>query len=155
MFKLSTDKQWRTHRQVMTRCLPRRRNRHSHHPDILTSCHSQPALRACLALPAIRNLGKLQFYIHDCTYDYIPGLVSFVNRTMEVDEKLNKLIREPRTYADFEYLTYWQIVVNNASAVMVFLAWIKVHAHFLLLVHLFISVCIQIIYVRITHDRLE
>ena len=52
---------------------------------------------------------------------------------MEVDEKLNKLIREPRTYADFEYLTYWQIVVNNASAVMVFLAWIKVHAHFLLI----------------------
>ena len=86
-------------------------------------------------------------------------MVLFVNRTMEVDEKLNKLIREPRTYADFEYLTYWQIVVNNASAVMVFLAWIKVHTstHFLLLVHLLISVYIQIIYVRtrITHDRLE
>ena len=49
-----------------------------------------------------------------------------VYRTIEVNVKLDELLKNPNEYADFEYLAYWQSQFNNQIAVAVFFAWIKV-----------------------------
>lgn len=49
-----------------------------------------------------------------------------VYRTMVVDEKLDQLLQNPNQYADFEFLAYWQTQFNNAMAVAVFFAWVKI-----------------------------
>ncbi|XP_069123530.1 polycystin-2-like isoform X2 [Argopecten irradians] len=49
-----------------------------------------------------------------------------VYRTVEVDNKLSVLLENPDKYADFEFLSYWQTRFDNAIAIAVFLAWIKI-----------------------------
>ena len=49
-------------------------------------------------------------------------------RTLEVNSKLDDLLDNPTGYADFDNLSYWQIIFNSAIAIMVFFAWIKVCA---------------------------
>ena len=39
---------------------------------------------------------------------------------------LDQLIEDQNTFADFGFLTYWQVQFNNMIAFTVFLAWIKV-----------------------------
>ena len=49
-----------------------------------------------------------------------------VYRTVKVNVMLDDLLKNPEEYADFEYLAFWQSQFNNAVAVAVFFAWIKV-----------------------------
>lgn len=54
-----------------------------------------------------------------------------IYRTIEVREKLDDLLKYPDKFADFEFLSYWQVNFNSALAVTVFFAWIKVVITFL------------------------
>lgn len=49
-----------------------------------------------------------------------------VFRTIEVNRLLGELLKHPDTYADFEFLAFWQTQYNNMNAVNLFFAWIKV-----------------------------
>ena len=49
-----------------------------------------------------------------------------VYRTLAVSKLLDSLLAEPNEFADFEFLSYWQVGFNSAIAVTVFLAWVKV-----------------------------
>lgn len=54
-------------------------------------------------------------------------LIAFsVYRTVKVNEMLDQLLRNPEEFADFEFLAFWQSQFNNAVALAVFFAWIKV-----------------------------
>ena len=55
-----------------------------------------------------------------------------VYRTVAVGDKLSILLENDQIYADFERLSYWETRFNNAIAITVFLAWIKVK-HFVTL----------------------
>ncbi|NWX66897.1 PK2L1 protein, partial [Promerops cafer] len=47
-------------------------------------------------------------------------------RTTEVNRLLGELLKHPNTYADFEFLAFWQTQYNNMNAVNLFFAWIKI-----------------------------
>ncbi|KAM7073885.1 polycystin-2-like protein 1 isoform 1-T1 [Molossus nigricans] len=47
-------------------------------------------------------------------------------RTLEVNQLMGKLLQQPDTYADFEFLAFWQTQYNNMNAVNLFFAWIKI-----------------------------
>nr|XP_033799607.1 polycystic kidney disease 2-like 1 protein [Geotrypetes seraphini] len=47
-------------------------------------------------------------------------------RTIEVNRLMGKLLKQPNTYADFEFLAFWQTQYNNMNAVNLFFAWIKI-----------------------------
>ncbi|XP_048194432.1 polycystic kidney disease 2-like 1 protein isoform X2 [Perognathus longimembris pacificus] len=47
-------------------------------------------------------------------------------RTLEVNRLMGKLLEQPDTYADFEFLAFWQTQYNNMNAVNLFFAWIKI-----------------------------
>ncbi|KAM8923773.1 polycystin-2-like protein 1 [Pelodytes ibericus] len=47
-------------------------------------------------------------------------------RTMEVNRLMGTLLQQPTTYADFEFLAFWQTQYNNMNAVNLFFAWIKI-----------------------------
>ncbi|XP_023444742.1 polycystin-2-like protein 1 [Dasypus novemcinctus] len=47
-------------------------------------------------------------------------------RTLEVNRLMGKLLQQPNTYADFEFLAFWQTQYNNMNAVNLFFAWIKI-----------------------------
>ncbi|XP_063291145.1 polycystin-2-like protein 1 [Pelobates fuscus] len=47
-------------------------------------------------------------------------------RTLEVNRLMGTLLEEPSTYADFEFLAFWQTQYNNMNAVNLFFAWIKI-----------------------------
>ncbi|XP_032921441.1 polycystic kidney disease 2-like 1 protein isoform X1 [Catharus ustulatus] len=47
-------------------------------------------------------------------------------RTTEVNRLLGELLKRPNTYADFEFLAFWQTQYNNMNAVNLFFAWIKI-----------------------------
>ncbi|KAM9379950.1 polycystin-2-like protein 1 [Phaethornis superciliosus] len=47
-------------------------------------------------------------------------------RTTEVNRLLGELLKHPDTYADFEFLAFWQSQYNNMNAVNLFFAWIKI-----------------------------
>ncbi|XP_041363051.1 polycystin-2-like isoform X2 [Gigantopelta aegis] len=49
-----------------------------------------------------------------------------VYRTVAVGDKLSILLENDQIYADFERLSYWETRFNNAIAITVFLAWIKI-----------------------------
>jgi hypothetical protein len=49
-----------------------------------------------------------------------------VYRTIKVSDILSELLKEPEKYADFEFLSFWQIQFNNAVAIAVFCSWVKV-----------------------------
>ncbi|XP_053524634.1 polycystic kidney disease 2-like 1 protein [Artibeus jamaicensis] len=49
-----------------------------------------------------------------------------VFRTLEVNRLMGKLLQQPNTYADFEFLAFWQTQYNNMNAVNLFFAWIKI-----------------------------
>nr|XP_045012360.1 polycystic kidney disease 2-like 1 protein isoform X3 [Jaculus jaculus] len=46
-------------------------------------------------------------------------------RTLEVNRLMGKLLQQPNTYADFEFLAFWQTQYNNMNAINLFFAWIK------------------------------
>ncbi|UYV82599.1 PKD2 [Cordylochernes scorpioides] len=48
-----------------------------------------------------------------------------IYRTVMVDKLLSTLLEDPVTFADFEFLGFWQTQFNNAVALSVFFAWIK------------------------------
>ncbi|CAF5219771.1 unnamed protein product, partial [Rotaria magnacalcarata] len=48
-----------------------------------------------------------------------------IYRQVEVGRLLDELLRDQNTFADFEFLTYWQTQFNNIIAFAIFLAWIK------------------------------
>ncbi|XP_061913689.1 polycystin-2-like protein 1 isoform X2 [Entelurus aequoreus] len=56
----------------------------------------------------------------------IVAIVFNIFRTVKVDKLLGKLLDQPETYADFEFLAFWQTQYNNMNAVNLFFAWIKV-----------------------------
>ncbi|XP_076348881.1 polycystin-2-like protein 1 isoform X3 [Tachypleus tridentatus] len=47
-------------------------------------------------------------------------------RTITVESMMDKLLENPDHFADFEFLGFWQTQFNNAVAVTVFFAWIKI-----------------------------
>nr|XP_045012353.1 polycystic kidney disease 2-like 1 protein isoform X2 [Jaculus jaculus] len=47
-------------------------------------------------------------------------------RTLEVNRLMGKLLQQPNTYADFEFLAFWQTQYNNMNAINLFFAWIKI-----------------------------
>ncbi|XP_072280528.1 polycystin-2-like protein 1 [Pyxicephalus adspersus] len=47
-------------------------------------------------------------------------------RTLEVNRLMGSLLEHPNTYADFEFLAFWQTQYNNMNAVNLFFAWIKI-----------------------------
>uniref|UniRef100_A0A8C4P9Y3 Polycystin 2 like 1, transient receptor potential cation channel n=1 Tax=Dromaius novaehollandiae TaxID=8790 RepID=A0A8C4P9Y3_DRONO len=47
-------------------------------------------------------------------------------RTIEVNRLMGELLKHPDTYADFEFLAFWQTQYNNMNAVNLFFAWIKI-----------------------------
>ncbi|CAF0936292.1 unnamed protein product [Adineta steineri] len=49
-----------------------------------------------------------------------------VYRQVKVADILDELLNDQSTFADFEFLTYWQLQFNNIIAFTVFLAWIKI-----------------------------
>ena len=49
-----------------------------------------------------------------------------VYRTLKVDELLEDLLSKPDEYSDFNFLSLGQSQFDNAIAIAVFLAWIKV-----------------------------
>uniref|UniRef100_A0A2C9JZG1 EF-hand domain-containing protein n=1 Tax=Biomphalaria glabrata TaxID=6526 RepID=A0A2C9JZG1_BIOGL len=49
-----------------------------------------------------------------------------IYRTLEVNDKLTALLKNPDVYSDFERLSYWETRFSNAIAIAVFMAWIKV-----------------------------
>ncbi len=49
-----------------------------------------------------------------------------IYREVKVGQLLDALLKDQNSFADFEFLTYWQIQFNNIIAFAVFLAWIKV-----------------------------
>ena len=49
-----------------------------------------------------------------------------IYRTLKVDELLEDLLSRPDQYSDFNFLSYGQSQFDNAIAIAVFLAWIKV-----------------------------
>ncbi|KAH9505263.1 TRP-like ion channel Pkd2 [Bulinus truncatus] len=49
-----------------------------------------------------------------------------IYRTMEVNDKLTALLKNPDVFSDFERLSYWETRFSNAIAIAVFMAWIKI-----------------------------
>ncbi|CAF0734591.1 unnamed protein product [Didymodactylos carnosus] len=47
-------------------------------------------------------------------------------RQIKVGQILDALLQNQDSFADFEFLTYWQVQFNNIIAFAVFLAWIKI-----------------------------
>ena len=53
-------------------------------------------------------------------------IVFNIYRSIAVTDKLNELLDKPDDFADFEFLSFWQVQFNSAIAITVFLAWVKV-----------------------------
>ncbi|CAF1059968.1 unnamed protein product [Rotaria magnacalcarata] len=49
-----------------------------------------------------------------------------IYRQIKVGQILDELLKNQNSFADFEFLAYWQIQFNNIVAFAVFLAWIKI-----------------------------
>ena len=49
-----------------------------------------------------------------------------VYRYIRVNSTMETLLEDTNAFLDFEFLAYWQINFNNACAILVFLAWLKV-----------------------------
>ena len=47
-------------------------------------------------------------------------------RTISVAKLLDTLLLNPTKYADFEFLSYCQVLFNSTLAIMVFFAWVKI-----------------------------
>ena len=56
---------------------------------------------------------------------YVSAIFS-VYRLLKVDSLLDGLLSQPDAYANFDFLSYWQVNFNNVMAIMVFFAWIKI-----------------------------
>ncbi|XP_062575644.1 polycystin-2-like protein 1 [Saccostrea cucullata] len=48
-----------------------------------------------------------------------------IYRTLEVDKKMEKLTYTSNHFEDFDFLSLWQVRFDNAIAITVFLAWVK------------------------------
>ncbi|GAA6111132.1 polycystic kidney disease 2-like 1 protein [Tachysurus ichikawai] len=82
----------------------------------------------------------LEVRIHKCSYftnvwnilDVVVLLLAVVAiifnafRTIKVNNLLGSLLKDPSSYADFEFLAFWQTQYNNMNAVNLFFAWIKI-----------------------------
>jgi len=49
-----------------------------------------------------------------------------IYRTIMTEQKLDELLGEPDKYANFEFLSFAQSLFNDAIAIMVFFAWVKI-----------------------------
>lgn len=49
-----------------------------------------------------------------------------VYRTVTVDKKLKELTNKPDQFQDFDFISLWQMRFDNAIAITVFIAWVKV-----------------------------
>ncbi|PAA66722.1 hypothetical protein BOX15_Mlig004710g1 [Macrostomum lignano] len=49
-----------------------------------------------------------------------------VYRTIAVGNKLTELLKDESKFPDFDFLSYWQLQFNNAIAITVFFAWVKI-----------------------------
>lgn len=49
-----------------------------------------------------------------------------VYRIVTVDKKLKELTNKPDQFQDFDFISLWQIRFDNAIAITVFIAWVKV-----------------------------
>ncbi|MGH0135307.1 UNVERIFIED_CONTAM: hypothetical protein FKN15_059034 [Acipenser sinensis] len=56
----------------------------------------------------------------------IVAIIFNVFRTMKVNALLGKLLKQPDIYADFEFLSFWQMQYNNLNALNLFFTWIKI-----------------------------
>lgn len=56
----------------------------------------------------------------------LTAIAFHIFRTIEVNQLMGKLLKQPNTYADFEFLAFWQTQYNNMNAVNLFFAWIKI-----------------------------
>ncbi|XP_041123511.1 polycystic kidney disease 2-like 1 protein [Polyodon spathula] len=56
----------------------------------------------------------------------IVAIIFNVFRTLKVNALLGKLLKKPDIYADFEFLSFWQMQYNNLNALNLFFAWIKI-----------------------------
>uniref|UniRef100_A0A8C8ZI54 Polycystin 2 like 1, transient receptor potential cation channel n=1 Tax=Prolemur simus TaxID=1328070 RepID=A0A8C8ZI54_PROSS len=61
-----------------------------------------------------------------CVLLSIMAIGFHIFRTLEVNRLMGKLLQQPNTYADFEFLAFWQTQYNNMNAVNLFFAWIKI-----------------------------
>lgn len=53
-------------------------------------------------------------------------MVFDVYRTVTVDRKLKELTNKPDQFQDFDFISLCQIRFDNAIAITVFIAWVKV-----------------------------
>ncbi|GAB1601077.1 polycystin-2-like isoform X1 [Argonauta hians] len=76
---------------------------------------------------------KLSYF--KCFWNILDMLVIFISvlciafnvyRTIAVGDKLNQLLSSSEKYSDFQFLAFCQTHFNNAIAVTVFMAWIKI-----------------------------
>ncbi|MGH0116953.1 UNVERIFIED_CONTAM: hypothetical protein FKN15_026647 [Acipenser sinensis] len=56
----------------------------------------------------------------------IVAIIFNVFRTLKVNALLGKLLKKPDIYADFEFLSFWQMQYNNLNALNLFFALIKI-----------------------------
>ncbi|XP_072095929.1 polycystin-2-like protein 1 [Mobula birostris] len=79
------------------------------------------------------RLHKLQYFkcIWNCL-DLVVILLALLSigfhifRTIKVNILMGALLTDPESYADFEFLAFWQTQYNNMNAVNLFFAWIKI-----------------------------
>ncbi|XP_078421465.1 polycystin-2-like protein 1 [Cetorhinus maximus] len=79
------------------------------------------------------RIHKLQYIkcIWNCL-DLVVILLSLLSigfhifRTIKVNILMGALLTDPESYADFEFLAFWQTQYNNMNAVNLFFAWIKI-----------------------------
>ncbi|CAF1188330.1 unnamed protein product [Adineta steineri] len=80
----------------------------------------------------IRHYRLQYFKVMWNVLDVVIILISYIciifniYRQYKVGQILDQLLANQNSYADFEFLTYWQIQFNNIVAFAVFLAWIKI-----------------------------
>ncbi|XP_023689469.2 polycystin-2-like protein 1 [Paramormyrops kingsleyae] len=56
----------------------------------------------------------------------IIAIIFNVFRTVQVNNLLGRLLKNPENYEDFHFLAFWQTQYNNMNAVNLFFAWIKI-----------------------------
>ncbi|TKC47877.1 hypothetical protein EI555_012917 [Monodon monoceros] len=93
-----------------------------------------PSWQVC-TVKLIRCVSSWDFFIIGCEiifcifiFYYVLSIVDVgfhIFRTLEVNWLMGKLLQQPNTYADFEFLAFWQ-TQYNMNAVNLFFAWIKI-----------------------------
>lgn len=80
----------------------------------------------CDTLISVESRGRAVTADSSSSQLSITAIGFHIFRTIEVNRLLGELLKHPDTYADFEFLAFWQTQYNNMNAVNLFFAWIKV-----------------------------